>query len=74
MSQVTALSHLKMSTTATSPTLDGRDKDMEGGKVDPPLVRSMSVGSLDKGEVLSLQDIDPALNAKMHLVNDVRRS
>ena len=29
--------------------------------------------SIDKGEdILSLNDIDPALNAKMHLVNNVR--
>ena len=28
--------------------------------------------SLGKGEIFSLQSIDPALNAKMHLVNNVR--
>lgn len=25
-----------------------------------------------KGEVLSLEDVDPAMDAKMHLVNNVR--
>ena len=35
--------------------------------------RSDSIGSIDKAEVFSLQSVDPALNAKMHLVNDVRR-
>jgi len=34
--------------------------------------RTLSVATLNKGEVLTLQDVDPALNAKMHLVNDVR--
>lgn len=30
-------------------------------------------GSIDGGEdILALQDLDPALNAKMHLVNNVR--
>jgi hypothetical protein len=29
--------------------------------------------SVDKGEdILSMQDVDPALNAKMHIVNNVR--
>ena len=28
--------------------------------------------SLHKGEVFSLESVDPALNAKMHLVNNVR--
>lgn len=29
--------------------------------------------SIGKGEdILSMQDVDPALNAKMHLVNNVR--
>lgn len=35
--------------------------------------RSGSIGSIDKAEVFSLQSVDPALNAKMHLVNDVWR-
>lgn len=51
------------------------EKDLENGKDGaerPPVVRNLSVGSLDKGEVFSLEDVDPALNAKMHLVNDVR--
>lgn len=58
-----------MSTDA-SPSLDA--KDVERGKHDTPVIRNTSVGSIDKGEVFSLQDVDPALNAKMHLVNDVR--
>jgi hypothetical protein len=48
------------------------EKDVEDGKEGPPVVRSLSVRTLDKGEVFSLEDVDPALNAKMHLVNDVR--
>ena len=50
---------------------DGKVKgdDVEAGQVHH---RQLSVGSLDADEVFNLQDIDPALNAKMHLVNDVR--
>lgn len=33
---------------------------------------SFSTASLGKGDLLSLEHIDPVLNAKMHLVNDVR--
>ena len=29
--------------------------------------------SAGKGEVFSLESVDPALNAKMHLVNNVRK-
>ena len=40
------------------------------------LADATSVGSdptfLAKGEVFSLESVDPALNAKMHLVNNVR--
>jgi hypothetical protein len=28
----------------------------------------------DAEDILSLQDVDPALNAKMHIVNNVRKS
>ena len=48
----------------------GDDVDVEGaGGLHE---RTLSVASLNKGEVFTLQDLDPALNAKMHLVNDVR--
>jgi len=34
---------------------------------------SYEASSIGKGEdLLSMQDVDPALNAKMHLVNNVR--
>lgn len=34
-----------------------------------------SDGSVHKGEdILAMQDLDPALNAKMHLVNNVRHT
>lgn len=53
---------------------DLKDVNLTGDDVEAGGVlnqRGLSVGSLDKGEVFTLQDIDPALNAKMHLVNDV---
>ena len=53
---------------------DVKDGDLKGDDVEAGQVhhRQLSVGTLDTDEVFTLQDIDPALNAKMHLVNDVR--
>lgn len=34
-------------------------------------LRAADGGSLQGEDVLSLQDLDPALNMKMHMVNDV---
>jgi MFS family permease len=36
----------------------------------PDLERRSSEASIQKGDLLSLEHVDPALNAKMHLVND----
>jgi hypothetical protein len=33
-------------------------------------VESLETTSLRKGDILSLEHVDPVLNAKMHLVND----
>ena len=46
-----------------------KNVDLEDAPEAPP---RYSIGSIDKSEVFSLQSVDPALNAKMHLVNDVR--
>lgn len=43
-----------------------------GMNEDVRTIQSSSVG--DAEDILALQDLDPALNAKMHLVNNVRRS
>lgn len=50
--------------------LDRYEKDAGTDKKLPEVV---SDGSVHSGEdLLALQDLDPALNAKMHLVNNVR--
>ena len=41
------------------------------GKVIPTVEEHDSASSLGKGEIFSLESVDPALNAKMHLVNNV---
>ena len=49
---------------------DEKDKNVASAA---PLERTASApSSLGKGEVFSLESIDPALNAKMRLVNNVR--
>ena len=57
----------------TTTQYGGRDMKVTS---DPQLDETASLHSgpsaLGKGEVFSLQSIDPALNAKMHLVNNVR--
>jgi hypothetical protein len=50
------------------------EKKIEAGNSDPMLgeLRNADGSSLRSGEdILSLQDLDPALNMKMHLVNNV---
>lgn len=53
------------------------DGDMEKaaaeGKLSAHEMISVDIGG-EKEDVLQLQDIDPALNAKMHIVNNVRDS
>lgn len=50
------------------------EKNVTGGNNDPMFgdLRNADGSSLRSGEdILSLQDLDPALNMKMHLVNNV---
>lgn len=50
------------------------EKNVAGGNNDPMFgdLRNADGSSLRSGEdILSLQDLDPALNMKMHLVNNV---
>ena len=49
----------------------GPEKSNDGRLVDAVSVVS-DPSSSAKGEVFSLESVDPALNAKMHLVNNVR--
>ncbi|KAI4127660.1 MAG: hypothetical protein LQ347_004516 [Umbilicaria vellea] len=58
-----------MSFDHTSPTV-GEDFEKQE-KVTPIVVEHDSSSTLGKGEIFSLQDVDPALNAKMHLVNNL---
>ncbi|MCJ1354230.1 MAG: hypothetical protein MMC33_004217 [Icmadophila ericetorum] len=52
----------------TAPGFGEKDKEVQQG--DTGSVGSDYVFSSGKGEVFSLQSIDPALNSKMHLVNN----
>lgn len=38
-----------------------------------PIKSSIKASEVDVGELISYDDIDPALEAKMHLVNNVRK-
>lgn len=60
-----------------------RDVTIDDGRKDSGLLeRDVGVGEDDRAsnesltgsaeDILALQDLDPALNAKMHLVNNVR--
>ncbi len=53
---------------------DGYPKDAEKLAVNdvPHQDTTLEVGSSE--DVLALQDVDPALNAKMHIVNNVKSS
>lgn len=65
--------------TAASPEKSAIDtssmeKNIDGGNNDPMFgdLRNADGSSLRSGEdILALQDLDPALNMKMHLVNNV---
>ena len=65
-----------MSLNDTSPPV-GEDHEKQGLSIPAVgLDDHVSVGSgssFEKGEIFSLQSVDPALNAKMHLVNDVEQ-
>lgn len=51
--------------------VDTTTTDPEKTVVDDARYSSTEVDSLRKEDILALQDIDPALNAKMYLVNNV---
>lgn len=58
-----------MSLDRASPTVN---EDFEKpGKAVPTVEEHDSSSSLGKGEIFSLDSVDPALGAKMHLVNNV---
>lgn len=63
---------------AFSPHLGGSDEKTEYTKDHEKVALgqqdvTFDTHSVDKGEdILSMQDVDPALNAKMHIVNNVR--
>lgn len=54
---------------------DNSSKDIEkavtDGNLHPNETTSIQIGDVQE-DILQLQDIDPALNAKMHIVNNVR--
>lgn len=50
---------------------DGRDNGASAGIDGPQDVRNAEDASLNGSDVLALQDVDPAMNMKMHLVNNV---
>lgn len=45
----------------------------QGGIMEPDDLRNADGSSVNGSDVLALQDVDPALNMKMHLVNNVSR-
>lgn len=62
-----------MSLTGHSPTMASNDeKTKEKTGMDPEILQHSNISLAEGEDILSLQDIDPALNAKMHIVNDVR--
>ena len=65
-----------MSLEETAPT-QPLDKDVavddgKHGRTGKTASITSDLTSLGKGEVFSLESVDPALNAKMHLVNNVK--
>lgn len=65
--------------TKVDPTNTGKETTVDNGKTDKelglgagPQVPDVARGNGE--DLLSLQDLDPALNQKMHLVNNVRRN
>lgn len=60
----------------SAPIIDSETKgalNAKAGDGYQPSLESMPV-STGKGDILSLEHTDPVLNAKMHLINDVRAS
>lgn len=52
-----------------------KDPEKESGLPQPDDLRNADGSSIAGGsDILSLQDVDPALNMKMHLVNNVSHS
>ena len=60
---------------------EGKELDVEGKQAneksglprdDEENASLHSTSTLGKGDILSLEHTDPVLNAKMHLINDVR--
>ena len=63
-----------MSARSSPPLGGGGDDEKRVGKTDTLYEDVVSLRSSSEKEVFSLESVDPALNAKMHLVNDVRCS
>lgn len=47
--------------------------DGQGGVLEADDVRNADGSSMTGSDVLALQDVDPVLNMKMHMVNNVSR-
>ncbi len=63
-----------MSAAGSSPPLKAQDlsKDPEKHAADPE-IRHRSIDYGKNEDILGQQDVDAALNAKMHIVNNVRQ-
>ena len=62
-------------TTSPAPPEKGKSKSHEQQKTNISTINLQAVNSTathDGEDILGLQDLDPALNRKMHLVNNVR--
>ena len=55
-----------------SPALTSSEKDHEKVIAAEPNLVYDNDSVAEGSDILALQDVDPALNAKMHLVNNVR--
>lgn len=55
-----------------SPALESNEKKNEKPITAEPDVLLDGYSVAEGSDILALQDVDPALNAKMHLVNNVR--
>ena len=60
-----------MSAMGSPPSRSGVTDEKHGGKTEALYEEVVSLGPSPEKEVFSLESVDPALNAKMHLVNDV---
>lgn len=61
-----------MSTDYSPPLAASDNKDTEKVALGESDVAPDNYSIRDGSDILALQDVDPALNAKMHLVNNVR--